>query len=237
MKKTTKSKNAVRAATQPGATTPLTGSPDTDSPETQTADTAVVPIGTPQMPIPATVPIDPGAGLDRIAARKARGLTERMARFCGEYTAGPNAGNGQQSAVGAGYAPGDNARITAAQLLTNPNVVQEIDRLTQAHEQALRESGQSFTLEDIDRDLQDGIKLAKDAGNLTALASLLQLASRRRGGLLDRSETKDVTDYGNALQEAISRADHQREVEAARRKQAAIHAGTDDPPIREAGAA
>lgn len=59
-----------------------------------------------------------------------RPLNEREKKFCREYI---KSGNGQQSAIKAGYAP-KNARITASKLLTRANVKQEIARLSEKRE-------------------------------------------------------------------------------------------------------
>jgi phage terminase small subunit len=172
-----------------------------------------------------------------IADRKARGLSLKQYRFCDSYI---TSGNATQAAIEAGY-----SEHTAGQMgdenLKKPKMQAEIDRLTAIKEKEQQEStearGISFTLEDIDREILGAITMAKDKGDTKALASLLTLAARRRGGLLDRSETKDTTDYGDALQEAISRADHQRDLEAERRRMADIHNQTNNLPIRDVGAA
>lgn len=59
-----------------------------------------------------------------------RPLNEREKTFCREYM---KTGNGQQSAIKAGYAP-KNARITASKLLTRANVKAEISRLSEKRE-------------------------------------------------------------------------------------------------------
>lgn len=59
-----------------------------------------------------------------------RPLNEREKIFCREYV---KQGNGQQSAIKAGYAP-KNARITASKLLTRANVRAEISRLSEKRE-------------------------------------------------------------------------------------------------------
>lgn len=59
-----------------------------------------------------------------------RPLNEREKIFCREYI---KTGNGQQSAIKAGYAP-KNARITASKLLTRNNVKAEIARLSEKRE-------------------------------------------------------------------------------------------------------
>lgn len=59
-----------------------------------------------------------------------RPLNEREKIFCREYI---KTGNGQQSAIKAGYAP-KNARITASKLLTRSNVKAEIARLSEKRE-------------------------------------------------------------------------------------------------------
>lgn len=60
-----------------------------------------------------------------------RPLNEREKVFCREYV---KQGNGQQSALKAGYAK-KSARQTASRLLTRRNVQQEIARLSQKREQ------------------------------------------------------------------------------------------------------
>ena len=60
-----------------------------------------------------------------------RPLNEREKVFCREYV---KQGNGQQSALTAGYAK-KSARQTASRLLTRRNVQQEIARLSQKREQ------------------------------------------------------------------------------------------------------
>lgn len=59
-----------------------------------------------------------------------RPLNEREKIFCREYV---KQGNGQQSAIKAGYAK-NSARITASKLLTRANVKQEIARLSEKRE-------------------------------------------------------------------------------------------------------
>ncbi len=59
-----------------------------------------------------------------------RPLNEREKIFCREYV---KQGNGQQSAIKAGYAP-KNAKVTASKLLTRNNVKQEIARLSEKRE-------------------------------------------------------------------------------------------------------
>ena len=66
----------------------------------------------------------------RNKGKGARGLTQQQKTFCREYT---KTGNGQQSAIKAGYAP-KNARITASKLLTRANVKLEIARLSEKRE-------------------------------------------------------------------------------------------------------
>ena len=67
---------------------------------------------------------------DKKPKSKSRGLTEQQKIFCREYV---KTGNGQQSAIKAGYKE-TTARHQASQLLTRQHIKDEITRLNQRKE-------------------------------------------------------------------------------------------------------
>jgi phage terminase small subunit len=106
-------------------------------------------------------------------------LSEKQKRFCEEFLVDLNA---TQAAVRAGYS-GKYPNRQAFQLMENPAVRLTIDAL-----RAERAKGTDVTKDFVLRGIEKTIRLAEEAGNLSALLRGYELLARHLGMFIDRTE-------------------------------------------------
>jgi phage terminase small subunit len=109
------------------------------------------------------------------------GLTPRKESFALEYI---RTGSAKASAIAAGYSP-KSASTSAARLLKDPVVTAFIDA---ARERSIAVA--QYTATEAMRELEDGMRFARETKNATALARLIELRMKQSGLLVERSDVR-----------------------------------------------
>lgn len=115
-----------------------------------------------------------------------RKLTPRKLAFISAYLSGKN---GQESAIVAGYSPG-NARHRAYELLNNDPLV---DAAIKDAQEKLRKEA-NFNAEKAMDELNEAMKFARETKNATALARCIELRAKL-AGLLDSKDKGPTTAF------------------------------------------
>jgi phage terminase small subunit len=115
-----------------------------------------------------------------------RKLTPRKLSFISAYLSGKG---GAESAMAAGYSPG-NARHRAYELLNNDPLV--VEAIKDAQEKLRREA--NFNAEKAMDELNDAMKFARETKNATALARCIELRAKL-AGLLDTRDKGPTTAF------------------------------------------
>lgn len=124
-------------------------------------------------------------------------LTKKRESFCQEYTVDKN---GAQAAERAGYAKAS-ARITASQLLTNPNVIKRIDELL-----ALLAQATQVNAESVINGIKDTIErcVNMDKPDNASVLRGYELLGRHLKLFTDKVEVRS-SDYSNMSSEEVDR--------------------------------
>lgn len=126
-------------------------------------------------------------------------MSLRQARFVAAYIADPEA-NAARAAVTAGYSP-RNAAGRGHALLKIP-LIRDAVRVARTQ---IAERG-NFNAEVAMRRLDDAALFARDTGNATALARVIELQLRLHGMLIDKAQIQvEHVDLGGTLMEARKR--------------------------------
>jgi hypothetical protein len=109
------------------------------------------------------------------------GLHPKKELFATEYL---RTGAMKASAIAAGYSP-KSASAAATRLLKDPYVVEFLDAARE-RSLAVAQYGASQAM----RELEDGMRFARETKNATALARLIELRMKHAGLLVDRSDVR-----------------------------------------------